>query len=202
MLDQMIDRYSIPIRTIVGGLRPGPGAEPLDEITRRTLTEHWNHVEAASGQPFDHTALARDDWIYDTELGAIAVVTMRHLSEPDTLRFFTRLQRAFYAENVDITDPGEYRDLLDEFEVDPDEFLALLSSEEMKRAAWEGFEMARRLSVTGFPTLLLAVDEEYLVVTRGYLPGEALEPALTGWIRDRYGDEAEALIRADTATPR
>lgn len=200
VLDEMADRYEIPIRTIVGGLRPGPSAEPLDEITRRTLAEHWKHVEEASGQPFDHTALQREDWLYDTELGAIGVVTMRHLDESATFRFFKRLQRAFYADNVDITDAGAYPDLLEGFDVDRDEFLHLLGSKEMKQAAWSDFESARRLSVSGFPSLLLRLDEEHLVVTRGYMPWAALEPALTGWMRDQFGDDAEALITARGAT--
>ena len=70
----------------------------------------------------------------------------------------------------------------------------------MKQAAWSDFESARRLSVSGFPSLLLRLDEEHLVVTRGYMPWAALEPALTGWMRDQFGDDAEALITARGAT--
>ena len=195
VLDQISARYTVPIRTIVGGLRPGPNAEPLDDLTRRTLAEHWHHVEKASGQPFDHAALERQNWVYDTELGAIAVVTMRHLDPTATFGFFTRLQRAFYAENVDITDPVVYPDLLDGFVVDRGSFLTALASPEMKQAAWQDFEMARRLSVTGFPSLLLRLGEEHLVVTRGYLGWETLEPALTGWMREQFGAEADTLLR-------
>jgi putative protein-disulfide isomerase len=194
VLEAMAERYTIPIRTIVGGLRPGPSAEPLDEITRRTLAEHWHHVEEASGQPFDRRALDREDWIYDTELGAIGVVTMRHLNEAQTFSFFKRLQRAFYAENIDITDPAVYPGLIGEFDVDGAEFMELLGTEEMKQAAWGDFELARRLSVTGFPSLLLRMDDDYLVVTRGYLPWETLEPALTGWLREQFATGADAMI--------
>jgi len=201
VLDRMAQRYAIPIRTIVGGLRPGPSAEPLDETWRRTLAEHWRHVEEASGQPFDHTTLARENWVYDTELAAIGVVTMRDLNEPETLRFFTRLQRAYYAENIDITDPDVYPDLLAGFDVDLPEFTELLASEAMKVRAWADFEFARRLSVTGFPSLLLRLDEDQLVVTRGYLGWETLEPALTGWLREQFDEGAEALITRDGSTP-
>ena len=45
-------------------------------------------------------------WVYDTELPCSAVVTVRNLNEKATLPFFARLQRAFYAERVDITDPS------------------------------------------------------------------------------------------------
>lgn len=194
VLDAMSARYTLPIRTIVGGLRPGPSAEPLDEISRRTLAEHWRHVQEASGQPFDHAALQRENWVYDTELGAIGVVTMRHLDESATFAFFKRLQRAFYAERVDITDRAVYPNLLEGFDVDGDRFMELLGSGEMKREAWQDFAEARRLSATGFPTLLLRLDEEYLIVTRGYLPWETLEPALTAWLRDRFGGDSTQLL--------
>ncbi len=194
VLERMAERYAIPIRTIVGGLRPGPSAGPLDETLRRTLAEHWHHVEEASGQPFDHTTLAREDWVYDTELAAIGVVTMRDLHESETLRFFTRLQRAYYVENIDITDADVYPDLVDDFDVDPGKFSDLFASQTMREQAWADFELARRLSVTGFPSLLLRLDEDHIVVTRGYLGWETLEPALTGWLREQFGEGVAALI--------
>jgi putative protein-disulfide isomerase len=196
VLDAMADRYASPIRTVVGGLRPGSNAEPLDEISRRTLAEHWDHVEEASGQPFDHGALDRENWVYDTELGAIGVVAMRHLDEGLAFPFFKRLQRAFYAERVDITDPVVYPSLLEGFGVDTDEFMELLEGEDMKREAWRDFAEARRLSATGFPTLLLRLDDEYLIVTRGYLPWETLEPAMTAWLRDRFGADTRHLLES------
>ena len=199
VLDELAERYDIPMETVVGGLRPGPNAEPMDELSRRTLAEHWDHVEQASGQPFDRRALDRENWIYDTELGAIGVVTMRRLSYAHTFEFFKRLQRAYYAENVDITAPRGYPPLLDGFPVDPGEFMELLGSDEMKTAAWDDFSRARRLSASGFPTLLLRVDDGHAVVTRGYLPWSTLEPALTKWFRDQWGADAEQLLKAGSA---
>ncbi len=195
VLDELAKRYIIPMRTVVGGLRPGAaGAEPMDEIMRRTLADHWNHVEEASGQPFDRAALEREGWVYDTELAAIAVVTMRHLNEASKFGFFKRLQRAFYAENLDITDPGVYPNLIEGFDVDEQSFMTALDSPSMKQAAWTDFDTAKRLSITGFPSLLLRLDEEHLIVTRGYLAWDSLEPALTGWINDQFGAAAAAVV--------
>ena len=132
---------------------------------------------------------------------AIGVVTMRELSETETFTFFKRLQRAFYAESIDITEPSVYPALLNGFSVDADEFTALLGSDEMKKEAWKDFEEARRLSINGFPGLLLRLGDEHLIVTRGYLPWETLEPALTGWMRETFGSEADDLIVADSTAP-
>ena len=195
VLDRMTEVYDIPVRVVVGGLRPGPEAEELDDRLARLLAHHWEQVEHASGQPFDRAFLdRRDGWRYDTETPAIAVVSMRELSEPDTLRFHSRLQRAFYAEGVDITDPDRHPPLLDGFDVDRDKYLELLRSPEMRQRAWQDFEEARSLGASGFPTLVVRDGEEYGVVTRGYVDADRLLPALSNWLLDKYAEEGEALF--------
>ncbi len=194
VLDAIDGRYEIPIRVVVGGLRPGPSAEVLDARFRAMLASHWHHVAAASGQPFDEAPLGWEGWRYDTELPAIAVVTMRELEPKVALDFFGRLQRAFYAEATDITDPDAYPALLESFPVDPGRFMDLLGSEEMKKRAWQDFAFARRLGITGFPTLLLREGDTHHVVTHGWQPFERLEPALTAWLESRFGEAAEGLF--------
>ncbi len=195
VLERMAEVYDVPMRVVVGGLRPGPDAEPLDDRMERFLAHHWHQVEAASGQPFDHAFLKRrHGWRYDTELPAVAVVAMRELNPDQTLRFHSRLQRAFYAEGIDITDPTEYPGLVGGFDVDPDKFLELLGSEEMKRRAWQDFSEARSLGVAGFPSLLLRMGNEWAVVTRGFVAAEVLLPALSNWLLERFGAASEGLF--------
>lgn len=194
VLDRMQEVYDVPIRTIVGGLRPGAGAEVLDDRMERFLAHHWHQVEEASGQPFDHGFLRRrDGWRYDTEIPAVAVVTMRSLNPEATLAFNARLQRAFYAEGADITDPGAYPDLVAGFDVDGDEFARRFGSAEMRARAWEDFGEARSLGVAGFPTLLIDDGDRYRIVTRGFAPADRLLPALSDWILESY-EAAEGLF--------
>lgn len=195
VLERMTEVYEIPIRVVVGGLRPGPDAEELDEGLARTLAHHWEQVAHASGQPFDHAFLdRRDGWVYDTEVPAIAVAAMRQLQPESTLDFHTRLQEAFYAQGVDVTDRTEYPPLLDGFDVDRDKFMELFSSEEGRSAAWRDFAEARSYGATGFPTLLVRDGDELGIVTRGYLPAERLLPVLSEWLLGKYADAGEALF--------
>lgn len=189
VLDQIEQDFAIPLVTMVGGLRPGPAAAPLDPSFRDTLGHHWEQVAEATDQPFDRSALDREGWVYDTELPAVAVVAMRELNEKLTLPWFTRLQRAFYAEAVDVTDPAAYPALLDGFDVDRDRFLEALGSEAMQKAAWRDFSTARAWGIHGFPTLLFRDGDERLVITRGWQPADRLIPALATWLTDRYGLE-------------
>lgn len=195
VLERMTEVYEIPMRVVVGGLRAGSDGEKLDDRTAVTLAHHWEQVEHASGQPFDRSFLERrDGWVYDTEVPAIAVAAMRVLSPDDTLRFHTRLQRAFYAEGVDITDRTVYPPLLDGFSVDTDKFSQLLSSDEMRKQAWQDFAEARSYGATGFPTLIVRDGEEYAIVTRGYVSAEQILPMLSDWLLTKYTEAGDALF--------
>jgi len=127
---------------------------------------------------FDRSFLERrDGWRYDTEIPAIAVVTMRKLNEPQTLQFHSRLQ-----------------ELTTGFDVDADRFTELFTSDEMKTRAWSDFAESRSLGVTGFPTLLARDGEEWAVLTRGFAPADKLLPALSDYLLNRYADAGEALF--------
>jgi putative protein-disulfide isomerase len=195
VLDRMQEVYRIPIRIVVGGLRPGPDAEVLDDRLESFLAHHWQQVEAASGQPFDRSFLSRrDGWVYDTELPAAAVVTMRRLAPAAVLPFFQALQRAFYADGVDITDPGTYPPLLEAHDVAADEFVAAMTSENGRKEAWQDFFEARSLGATGFPTLLYQDDARRAVVSRGFAPADRLLPVLSDWLIETQPGAEEGLF--------
>lgn len=188
-IQRLDEHFPFPTRLIIGGLRPGPAAEILDDRMRRFLQQHWKEIGERTGQPFDLSGLDRNDWTYDTLLPDTAAVVMRDLNPNAALSFFVRLQRALYAEAVDITDPDEYQRLLVGFDVDADDFVTWLTSDEMLEATYTDFGKARGLGATGFPSLYLQADEDIYQVSRGYAPAEMLEPALSKFIEERFPDE-------------
>jgi putative protein-disulfide isomerase len=191
VLERIVETHRLPREIVVGGLRPGAAAQPLDERLLGVLLHHWEQVEATTGQPFDRSALAARsrDWRYDTEPAAAAVVTMRAFAPDVELAFFTRLQRAFYAEGADLTDPAAYPPLLDGFPVDVAGFVAAMRSAEMRRAARADFAEARRLGVTGFPTTLVRLGGRYRMIAAGYQPYEQVDQILHA-VLDRFAPDA------------
>ncbi|MDX1467864.1 MAG: DsbA family protein [Acidimicrobiia bacterium] len=180
---------SYPVEVIVGGLRPGPMSQELDDQMAGFLRHHWVEIAERTGQPFDTAFLdRRDGWRYDTEPAAIAVIVMRGMNEEQTLNYFSALQRAFYAEGVDVTDFGELARLAKGFSVDVTEFEERLRTEEAKKTAWSDFSQARNWGISGFPTLVgRLVDDRLALLARGWAPRdlietriESLEDVLTG----------------------
>ncbi|MFP3883208.1 MAG: DsbA family protein [Actinomycetota bacterium] len=112
---------------------------------------------------------------------------MRELAPHQTLRWVARLHRAFYVEGLDITDISVFPELVEEFDVEPDRFAQVLADDAMVERTQQDFAEAQRYGVAGFPTLLFRDGGELAVVTRGFVPWDQLEPALTSWLEERYG---------------
>jgi len=182
VVEYIANRPDVDFRVVVGGLRPGPAAQPLDADLRGFLAHHWEKVAEATGQPFSPVALERENWTYDTEMSARAVVVMRQLQPQHELTLFTRIQRAFYADGVDVTEPASYPALLDGLDVDAGEFMRLLVSEEARTQAWSDFAEAHELGVMGFPTVLLHIDGKLQVLSRGYAGIDYFESVLAHWV--------------------
>ncbi|MFC4174962.1 DsbA family protein [Microvirga sp. GCM10011540] len=133
---------SLPIRLIMGGLRPGT-TEPLDEKGKRTIREHWDHVHSASGQPFDMAFFDRQGFVYDTEPASTAVVVVRRSGMDGALAYLERVHRAFYAENRDVTSIEVLTELAEQAGADREEFSDALRSSEAQQEVWSDFTISR-----------------------------------------------------------
>ena len=174
---------ALPVRVVMGGLRPGTTA-PMKPEARREIAGHWTHVHEASGLPFDAAVLEREGFVYDTDPAARAVVVVRRESQDLALRFLGATQRAFYAENRDVTSADTLGDIAADFGLDRSAFLEAWASEDAKKETWGDYALSQRAGVTGFPTLVGGPNEHgvYGVVTRGYAPSAQVMGVITSWI--------------------
>lgn len=167
---------------IMGGLRPFT-ATPMTAADRTEVAEHWAHVAEASGQPFDFAFFERKVFVYDTEPAARAVVTMGALQGVPAFGFFSAVQRAFYAENRDITDEAVLLELAEAEGADPAEFLSVFASPEAHKETLAHFQTAQRLGVSGFPTLAAAnAKGEGEAVAAGYAPYPAVRERIEAFL--------------------
>lgn len=179
-LDALVASHpEIPLRIVVGGLRPGPNAQTVDAAMADMLTHHWQAVEERTGQPFDRSLFDELGWLYDTEPACRAVVVMRELAPHETFRFFKRIQRAFYAEGEPVWDATTFAGLIDGFDVDPEEFLTHFNGEVAVKQTWEDFSLSRSWGINGFPTVVLRVGNTGTIIARGYAPADAMAAAIS-----------------------
>ncbi len=169
---------------IVGGLRPGESAEPLDDRLKATIEPHWRRVAELSGQPFDFSFFERENFLFDTEPACRAVVVVRRIAPARSLDFLIALQTAFYAENRDVTVVEAYPPILEALGIDTAEFLRQFGAAESLKATYQDFMLARRLGATGFPTVVLRRGRQAALLSVGYQPYEALAPAIAKYFSE------------------
>jgi putative protein-disulfide isomerase len=185
VLDAVGQRFGadLPVHLVLGGLRPG-NRIPMGNPERDEIRSHWEHVREASGQPFDVTFFERADFVYDTEPASRAVVVMRRRSAADGLAGLRLTQRAFYAENRDVTDPQVLCALAGELGFDVERFRADFDADEAIRETRSDFETAPRIGVRGFPTMIAGTggSDGYVLVTQGYQPSGRVLQTLERWL--------------------
>lgn len=187
-IEAIRERYgkNLPVRLVMGGLRPGT-REPMNEAAKASTRSHWEHVHAASGQPFDFGFFARERFVYDTEPASRAVVLARRGGEARDFAYLRRAHQAFYAEGRDVTDPGVLADLAGELGFERDAFLTALASDELAQETRQDFTVTHGAGIEGFPTLIAGTgaDSGYALVTHGFQPAERVLPALDRWLQLR-----------------
>ena len=173
---------SLPIRLIMGGLRPWT-KEPMTAHDRSDVRNHWEHVHEASGQPFEFAFFDRERFVYDTEPTSRAVVVLRRRGMETGLAALRRIHRAFYAENRDVTDTDTLAALAAELGVDAATFRDEFESEAAMEETRADFAIAQSAGIRGFPTLIAGKgdDNQYALVTHGFQPGGRIVPALKQW---------------------
>jgi len=183
-VENLAGDYDVDI--VVGGLRPGPSAQLLDDRMATSLRHHWTEVNERTGQPFDTNFLdRRDGWVYDTEPAAIAVTLVREMDRPNTLGYFTTVQHAFYADGRDVTDFEVLADLGDSLEVDPQSFRAELQSEASKKRAWTDFSKSRNWGIGGFPALIGELADDRLAqLARGWTDADQIKARIAALIEE------------------
>ena len=166
----------LPVEVVVGGLRPGPAAQPLEERLAGFLRSHWIEIAERTGQPFDPAFLdRRDGWIYDTEPAAIAVTQARAMEPETTLEYFTTVQHGFYAEGLDITDFEVLAGLATRVGFDEGAFRSRLETEDAKKAAWADFTRSRSWGIGGFPALIGELaDDKLALLARGWTESDLI----------------------------
>jgi putative protein-disulfide isomerase len=173
----------LPIRLVMGGLRPGT-TKPMNKAAKRTTREHWQHVHEASGQPFDFTFFEREGFVHDTEPASKAVVVVRRNGMDRALDLLKRLHLAFYAHNRDVTDEAVLAEVSSETGIDRRTFLQAFHDDAARQETWQDFAIAQKAGITGFPSLIAGVGEgaECGIATLGYQPADRILLPLEQWL--------------------
>lgn len=202
VLSKVEEVYSdrMPVKAVMGGLRPGDLAEPLDERLSKFLQHHWQQVEQATGQPFNYEFLNRPGFVYDTEPSCRAVVSFRNFLPQRELSFFSDLQSSFYRDGQDPCNTDTFVNLVEKYDLDGEQFREFFESDEARYQTSLDFQLGRAVGVTGFPALVHLKDQRAMVISYGYTPFDRIQDVMdnlilkpaTGGDRDDEASSGEA----------
>jgi putative protein-disulfide isomerase len=178
VIGRLAERHRDRARITVAFGALGRGQEPMRPQDKAFVRRHWEHVTELTGQPFDFAFFDREGFVYDTQPACRAVAAVRDQRPDLTLPYLHALQRAFYAENRDVTAAGELRRVAEAVGCDGGAFEAAFAAPQTRAAVAEEFGQTARLGVTGYPTLLALADGRARVLSLGCRPLADVEAAL------------------------
>ena len=180
---RIAEEWSEHLEVVVysGGMITGDNTRALSEMAD-FIREARQRVEETTGVTFGdsflHGLLTRQDIVLDSEPPSRALETMRALRPELTLEFSHRLQRALYADGLDLNNEDTYRKLASEVGIESDEFVELMNSSEIHDALADEFEYVGSLGIGGFPTLLLEIEDNVHMLSNGYAPYDHIDTML------------------------
>ncbi len=166
----------LELEIVLGGLRPN-GTETMAELND-FLKHHWEDVGKASGQKFSYEILEDETFVYNTEPASRAVIVARTINPDIELAFFKAIQTAFYADNKNTTELATFLEIAETFDLDKEEFERLYNSPEIINETKADVQLANRMSIRGFPSLVLQDADGYTLISKGYMKAEYINELL------------------------
>ncbi len=179
VISEIRDHYNdrLKIALVMGGLRSNDS--PMTTKDRKEILHHWREVEKLTGQDFSFENALPAGFVYNTEPACRAVICAGQLDEDSLFAYFTAVQRAFYSQNRDVTRKSVLQQLAVENGLDGEAFARLFDDEKMAQATQKSFAFTQKAGVRGFPTLILAQNQQLQVLGRGYMDFAELRRAIT-----------------------
>ena len=177
-------KNQLEFEVLSGGMIIGELVQPVSRIAGYIQTA-YKKVEETTRVPFGENFLwhinnpEESDWHMNSEKPAIALCVFKDYHPGRQVEFATDLQYALHDEGRDLDDNEAYRHLLEKYSIQPEAFYEKLQSEEYKERAYYEFALCRQLQVTGYPAVLLQInDSKFFLLTRGYADYEELRGRL------------------------
>ncbi|MEO6719200.1 MAG: DsbA family protein [Ferruginibacter sp.] len=170
--EEFKDRFDFEV--LSGGMIISEKAKHIS-VTAGYIQQAYKVVEEHTGIKFGADYLWHinnpddSDWYPSSEKPAIALCIFKEYYPERQVEFAADLQYALHYEGRDLGDDEAYRHLLEKYSIQPEAFYTKLKSEEYKEKAYYEFALCKQLQVTGYPAVLVQVNEsKFHLVARGY----------------------------------
>lgn len=163
----------VAVQLVLGGLAPDSD-EPMDEAMRAYVQRAWRAVAAATDAQFNFTFWEQCSPRRSTFPACRAVLAAGNQGR----EMFAAIQRAYYLEARNPSDPTTLVELAGELGIASEAFAGRLGSDATQEMLRQQFQLRDRLQAQAFPTLLLQRNDSVVPLARGFAAFEDLEASL------------------------
>lgn len=149
----------INLRVLSGGLFSGPQAMPISAFPH--IPGANERISQLTGVTFGEDyqkVLAEGTRVMDSTDAATGLVALRSQAPQRQLEIAGAIQRAWYVDGADLSDPQVYQKLAVQLGLDPEAVDAAFSDPASRVEALAEFRELRMTGVTSYPTLLLHTE--------------------------------------------
>ena len=160
----------LDVSVLCGGMITGPQVG--------SISADWPYLGSALQQVTQVTgvefgaafrALGEEgSYVQNSEPPCRAIHAFRQLRQEQAVQFAHQVQRAYFQDGANLNDLATYEALVAPFGVEPTEFRQRLSTPEVIRGTELEFAAVGKIGIQGFPTSILRVGSQGLVLARGY----------------------------------
>lgn len=183
-------KHKLEIEVLSGGMILPE--EPVQiGATAGYISKAYKRVEDLTGVKFGEDYLwhidhpDQSDWYPNSEKPAIALSIFKEFYPDQQVSFAADLQYALHYEGRDLTDDEAYRNLLEKYNLPAEEFYEKLHDAEYRDKAHYEFSLCKQLQVTGFPAVLLQLNEsKFYLLARGYTDYDSLAQRLENILKE------------------
>ena len=174
----------VNLHYVMGGLAPDSD-EPMPTDVRKYVQDNWREVAKTTNATFnwDFWELCRPR--RSTSPACRAVIAAGLQEEKHIPGMFEAIQRAYYRQARNPSDPATLTELADEIGLDAKRFVDDLDSEGVEQTLQEGFALRRSLEADRFPSLILQTGD-----------------SIHHWLTLGYSDESTVVARLNEAEQR
>jgi putative protein-disulfide isomerase len=183
-------KHNFQFEVLSGGMILPAEPQPISTMATYIQTA-YKIVEERTGIKFGEDFLwhilnpDKSDWFLNSEKPAIALCVFKDYYPSLQVQFAGDLQYALNYEGRDLCDDEAYRHLLEKYHINDQEFYTKLHSEKYKEKAYYEFALVKQLQVTGFPAVLLQVNEsKFYLLAKGFTDYETLKTRINNLLTE------------------
>lgn len=174
----------ITFELLPAGMWRGEDEKVLTNLSRKNLRQSIQRVGKMTGQPYGEAFIKHLKSLdsLNSYYGAKAMNTIMTFDSVDPFDYLASLYKKTFVEGKNTSDESLFCDTAKEFDIDGNEFLQRLRSDEIETLTLSKIDKLLELGIESYPTLLIDHDGNFETYPLNYDSYEALENWLKKYI--------------------